>query len=80
MKYLLLLVVVMVGFWMVSSRSRKPPEVGPRSGARRPGAPQAMLRCAHCGLHLPAADAVGEGEAAYCTEAHRRLGPGPVDR
>jgi uncharacterized protein len=34
-----------------------------------------MVECAHCGLHLPAADAVREGDKLYCGEAHRRLGP-----
>ena len=39
-----------------------------------------VLRCARCGLHLPAADAVADGTLAYCTEEHRRLGPAPETR
>jgi uncharacterized protein len=36
-------------------------------------APQAMVRCAHCGLHLPASDAIaGSDDAAYCSAAHRQ--------
>jgi uncharacterized protein len=32
-----------------------------------------MVRCAHCGLHLPAADAIaGPGGAMFCSVAHRQ--------
>jgi uncharacterized protein len=31
-----------------------------------------MVRCAHCGLHLPATEAIaGPGGAVYCSTAHR---------
>lgn len=71
MKFLLMLVVVGVGVWMLMSKLRgvaQPP---------RPAAPQAMVECAHCGLHLPAADAVLEGSRVYCSEDHRQRGPRP---
>jgi uncharacterized protein len=32
-----------------------------------------MLRCAHCGLHLPDNEAVMSGNTAYCSDAHRAL-------
>ncbi|MGI4779591.1 MAG: PP0621 family protein [Janthinobacterium lividum] len=81
MKYLLVLLVVLVGFWMwrqgrredIRSRTRPtpqpktPPAVGP---------PQAMVRCAHCALHLPATDALPGPGGVYCSPAHRRAGPG----
>jgi len=80
MKFLLVLLVVGVGLWMLTARLRgsrrdgddpKPP--------RRPaaGKPQEMVECAHCGVHLPAADALAEGSRLYCSEAHRRLGAAP---
>ena len=54
---------------------------GRRSGAARgnpprpkPGA-QAMVSCAHCGLHLPRAEAVSDaGGRLFCSEAHRLAG------
>jgi uncharacterized protein len=78
MKYLLVLIVIVIGLWMLNKRLRggpvsKPPTPG--RGPAKPAAPAAMIECAHCGLHLPAADAVREGEHVYCGEAHRRLGP-----
>ncbi|HYP82235.1 PP0621 family protein [Variovorax sp.] len=80
MKYLLVIAVVWVAFMIWRSRRRdeiarrQPPAGLPRT--RTPGEPQAMLRCAHCGLHLPAADAIaGEGGKVYCSTAHRQAGP-----
>ena len=76
MKYLLVLAVILVAVWLwrkarreeLQSRTPPPP---PAPGTIAP--PQAMLRCAHCGLHLPAADAVrGPDGTAYCSAAHRQ--------
>jgi uncharacterized protein len=76
MKYLLVLAVVLVAIWLwrkarreeLQSRTPPPP---PAPGTLAP--PQAMLRCAHCGLHLPAADAVrGRDGTVYCSVAHRQ--------
>ena len=81
MKYILVAVVVMVGFWLwrqgrreeMCSRNRSapaakaPPAVGP---------PKATVRCSHCGLHLPATDAIAGPGGVYCRPAHRRAGPG----
>jgi len=77
LKFLLVLLVVGIGLWSLLSRLR-----GPGGGAAGGGAtkqagttPVVMVECAHCGLHLPAADAVPEGSRLYCSDAHRRLGP-----
>jgi uncharacterized protein len=79
MKYLLVLAVVFVAIWLWRKgrreelRSRPPP---PRT-TPAVGAPQAMARCAHCGLHLPAADAIsGPDGAVYCSAAHRQAASG----
>jgi uncharacterized protein len=78
MKYLLVLAIILVAIWLWRKARREelqsrtpPPSPPPAPGAIAP--PQAMLRCAHCGLHLPAADAVrGTDGAAYCSTAHRQ--------
>ena len=74
MKYLLVFAVVFIAVWLwrknrrEEMRSRPPPPQPPAVGA-----PQAMVRCAHCGLHLPAADAIaGPGGAVDCSVAHRQ--------
>ncbi|MDT7837455.1 PP0621 family protein [Aquabacterium sp. OR-4] len=77
MKYLLLLLVLGLVLWKVAARLRvKPPPPPAKPAAGTPGrAPAAMVACAHCGLHLPAADALLEGSHIYCSPAHRALGP-----
>lgn len=41
-----------------------------------PAQPVAMVPCAHCGVHLPASDAlVNDAGQPFCSEAHRRAGP-----
>lgn len=82
-KLLVVLVVVAVALWALLSRNRGSGRPG---GARRPAqdaakAPaspasaQDMVRCAHCGLHLPAADAVQAGGRPYCGSEHAAAGP-----
>jgi uncharacterized protein len=75
MKYLLVLAVVFIAIWLWRKgrqeelRSRPPPPP-PRPAV---GAPTEMVRCAHCGLHLPATDAVrGSAGRVYCSAAHRK--------
>jgi uncharacterized protein len=81
LKYLLVLLVVVGGLWLMFGRSRR---VGggakPAQPAAKkpppPGTPQAMLACAHCGVHLPQAEAVLDTQGrAFCSEPHRLAGP-----
>ena len=73
MKYLIVLVVVMVAVWFWRQNRRPPREDRNVRAARQTGAPQAMARCAHCGVHLPIADAVAGGRGTYCSAAHLQL-------
>ena len=80
LKILLVLLVVGIGVWSLVSRLRGPrrdADSAAGSGTKPPAGhlPVATVACAHCGLHLPAADAVPEGARLYCSDAHRRLGP-----
>jgi len=34
-----------------------------------------LVSCAHCGVHLPRAEARTAGGRHYCSEEHWRLGP-----
>jgi len=76
LKLLLLVVVVLVAVLLFKGRSRVPaPPPAPRPPAP-PTGPQAMLACAHCGVHLPQPDALMDAAGRpYCTEAHRLAGP-----
>ncbi len=32
---------------------------------------ESILRCGHCGLHVPASEALRDADAVYCSPAHR---------
>ena len=74
MKYLLLIVLLVVAYnvWrsgrLRDERASRPP---PRAQGK-PGAPQEMVSCPVCGVHLPRSDAVaGAGGILYCSHEHR---------
>jgi len=74
MKYLLVLLVVGIGVWLLLRGRDKPP--APRDGRRRTGKPEEIVACAHCGLHLPRGDAVVDAAGRpFCSDAHRLAGP-----
>ena len=78
LKILLVLLVVGIGVWSLVSRLRGPGRSDTKAATdqKPPGAgPVTVVACAHCGLHLPSADAVPDGSRLYCSDAHRRLGP-----
>ncbi len=81
MKYLLVLLVVVGALWLMFGRSRRvgggAKPVQPTNKKPPPdGTPQAMLACAHCGVHLPQGDALQDPQGrAFCSEAHRLAGP-----
>lgn len=73
-KLIVLLVVVMLIVWLVrGNRPARPgagvPPAPPGSGSN--SAPQAMLACALCGVHLPESDALPGRGGVFCGEAHR---------
>ena len=72
MKYLVLLVVLVVAFGIW--RSRRALETSEKKPSPL-ALPQDMLACAHCGIHIPQAEALMLGTQAYCCAEHRRLGP-----
>ena len=49
-------------------------DVPPARGASGHGGD--LVRCAHCGLYLPRAEAHLAGGRPYCGAEHARLGPG----
>lgn len=74
MKYLVLLAVVLAVIWYW--RHERRPEGG-HTRARGPGAtaaPQDMVQCPVCSVHLPRADALpGPDGRLYCCAEHRLL-------
>ncbi len=78
MKFVLLVFVIVIAGWLIFGRRRaRPPTPARAPDETQAGAgPQTMLVCAHCGVHLPRADALQDVEARpFCSEAHRVAGP-----
>lgn len=84
LKYLLVLAVLVVAFmWWQHSRRTQARERAEQAQAQRqrparrpPATPDAMVTCHHCGLHLPASDAVKGSLGYYCGQEHRRFSEG----
>lgn len=76
MKYLLLLLVVGVGLYLMLGRRRSGGDAGTSSPGPKSKAAAPMVACAHCGVHLPREDALLDaGGRTFCGEAHRIAGP-----
>ena len=72
MKFVLVVLVVVIGLWLLLGRGRR----GGGSATRRDDKPTVMLSCVHCGVHLPQSDAVFDAaKNPYCSDAHRLAGP-----
>ena len=72
MKYLLLLIVLALVFFLLGVKRARPPVPPPQ--ARRPSPPvaQNMVSCAHCGLHLPRDESLPGRGGVFCSAAHRQ--------
>lgn len=76
MKYLLVLLVVGIGLWMLLRPRARSGDTAPRQRRRRGDEAETMVECAHCGLHVPHRDAVVDAAGRpFCTDAHRLAGP-----
>lgn len=71
MKALLVLIAVMVGFWLW--RQRNLPSATDQSQRVKEAVPQDMVRCRHCGMHFPGAEAIVGKQGSYCCTEHLRL-------
>ena len=65
----LLLIVFIFAVLIMLWRNRRVDEVAQRPAPK--GKPQLMVVCAHCGTHLPAAEAVTGLRGVYCSTGHR---------
>lgn len=46
-----------------------------KKGAQPPPSLESMVRCAHCGIHLPRSEALLQNGQTWCSADHARLGP-----
>jgi uncharacterized protein len=68
-KLILIVLVFAFAWWILGKyrRSLKREEPPPA------GAAEDMVRCAHCGVHLPRSESRASGEKFFCSEEHLRL-------
>lgn len=73
MKYLLLLGLLALLFFVLGLKRARPrePEARRPEPPAAPPAPRAMLRCAECGMHLPADETLPGKGGVFCSAAHR---------
>ena len=66
-RILFLILIAVVVYWLLSSYRKKEQESEAQAGEA-----EDMVRCAHCGLHLPKQESIGGNGRYYCSEEHRR--------
>jgi uncharacterized protein len=66
-KLLLLLACFALLYWILKTYKKK---IQRRSGSP-PAKGEDMVRCAHCGVHLPRSESLMSGQAFYCSVEHR---------
>jgi uncharacterized protein len=71
-RLLVLVLLAVVVLWLVRRALRS---AGAPDAERSAAVPDELVRCAHCGLLLPRAEARQSSGALYCSEEHARLGP-----
>lgn len=71
MKYLLLLAFLAV-VWLLWSKRQS--NRGADASPRQDVAPEKMVACAYCGVHLPESEGICVDGEVYCSEAHRLAG------
>ena len=71
-RLVILALTVLVLVWLVRRALRERQGGAP---PRAPGVPGELVACAHCGVHLPRAEARSAAGGEYCSEEHARLGP-----
>jgi uncharacterized protein len=69
MKFVLLVFAVLVLLWLLRGGAHR--GRAPGRPSRDPPTPQPMLRCAHCGVHMPRDEALPGRGGVFCGDAHR---------
>ncbi len=79
MKYLLVLLVAAVVYSLWKNRAGSvrrapPPGGGPSVAPSRARPAEVMIACEHCGLHVPAGEAIVQSGHTFCSREHAHSG------
>lgn len=69
MRYLLIFLAVLLVAWGWRAFRTSLQQSAQRKNNEAPPA-VAMVRCAHCGVHMPSTDALTGDKGVYCSTAH----------
>ena len=72
-RLVVLILLVVAAAWFIRRALRRASRT---DAEKQPPVQSDLVSCAHCGMHLPRAEARLTGERLYCSEEHARLGPG----
>lgn len=77
--WVVVILAIMVVIRIVAARNsakRAAPTPPPSAAARKSGkgSAESMVRCAHCGVHLPRSDATMMNGKTWCGSEHAQLG------
>ncbi|UDG75189.1 hypothetical protein H4P35_23865 [Achromobacter sp. 77] len=78
MLFWIVLIILVLLVARVAGRMAAQRQAGPKKKAQADAAPptlESMVRCAHCGIHLPRSEALLQNGQTWCSADHARLGP-----
>lgn len=64
-RLIFLFAIVAVAYWLLRSYVKRPPSQPATK------APEEMVRCAQCGVHIPKSESILAEEMYFCTAAHQ---------
>jgi uncharacterized protein len=73
-RLILIAVAIAVAVWLLR-RAFADPKDRAKQHPERAGTPDELVRCAHCGLHLPRSEARSASDRLYCSDEHAARGP-----
>jgi len=77
--WFIIIVAVLVGARLLARSAGSPKPPGPPGRGTTPAAPdmshaESMVRCEHCGIHMPRSEAFLSDGRTWCGKEHARLG------
>ncbi|WP_445939640.1 PP0621 family protein [Pseudomonas sp.] len=70
--------IIAAAFWLWRRLTR--PAAHRTEDRNTRAAPAPMVRCEHCGTHVPRDHALKKGEQWFCSQTHLEQGPQPGER
>lgn len=73
---LIRLIVIALAVWLLIKLAKQLFSAKPLPQKKPKAEVASMIKCDHCGLHIPEQEAVRGDRGQYCSEAHKHLAEG----